>query len=77
MSLHYLTPNRSNVRRNKDSNDLPHLTKDENIDNEGYIGTSILRIYWGYISVYFGKKNINKPKIDQNSWKCKKNLIEI
>ena len=30
--------------------------KDENIDNHGYIGTSILRICWRYIDGYFGKK---------------------
>ena len=50
-------------------------TKDENIGNHGYIGTSILRIYWIY-QRYIGyirdiltdilEKNIDKPKIDQN-----------
>ena len=30
--------------------------KDENIDNHGYIDTSILWIYRRYISGYFGKK---------------------
>ena len=40
--------------------------KDENISNHGYIGTLILRIYRQM------EKNIDKPKIDQNSWKYKK-----
>ena len=31
-------------------------TKDENIGNHEYIGTSILRIYRRYIGGYFGKK---------------------
>ena len=31
-------------------------TKDENIGNHGYIGTSILRIYRIYIGGYSGKK---------------------
>ena len=35
--------------------------KDENIGNHGYIGILILRI-----SVDILKKNIDKPKIDQN-----------
>ena len=35
------------------------ICHDENIGNYGYIGTSILRIYWiyqRYIDEYFGKK---------------------
>ena len=39
----------------------------------------ILRFY-GYIrdiSMDILEKNIDKLKIDQNSWKCKKNLIEM
>ena len=41
-------------------------SKDKNIGNHGYINTSILWIYRRYINGYFEKKNINKPKIDQN-----------
>ena len=33
--------------------------------------------YNGYISMDILEKNINKLKIDQNSLKCKKNLIEM
>ena len=56
------------------------LTKDENIGNHRYIGISILwiyRIYQRYIGGYFEKKYINELKIDENSWKYKKNLVEI
>ena len=35
---------------------LFHVTKDENINNHGYIDASILRIYQRYIDGYFGKK---------------------
>ena len=35
---------------------LEEIPKDENIGNHGYIGTSILWIYWRYIGGYFGKK---------------------
>ena len=37
-------------------------TNYENIDNHGYFNTSILWIYWRI----FWKKNICRPKIDQN-----------
>ena len=43
---------------------------DENIGNYGYIGTSILRIYRGYIediSADILEKNIDKFKIVKNS----------
>ena len=68
------------------------VTKDENIGNYEYIGTLILRIYQRYINGYikdistdiskiyqriFWKKNIDRPKIDQNLWKYKKNPIEM
>ena len=49
---------------------------DENIGNYGYISTLILWIYRRYIDGYF-EKNFNKPKIHQNSWKYKKNFIEM
>ena len=49
------------------------VTKDENIGNYEYIGTLILRIY----QRIFWKKNIDRPKIDQNLWKYKKNPIEM
>ena len=49
------------------------ITNDENIGNHGYIGTSILRIYRGYIG-YIGdisadilEKNIDRLKIIKNS----------
>ena len=49
------------------------ITNDENIGNHGYIGTSILRIYRGYIG-YIGdisadilEKNIDRLKIVKNS----------
>ena len=42
---------------------------DENIDNYRYIDILILRIYWIYqnISTDILEKNIDRPKIDQNS----------
>ena len=45
------------------------MTKDENIGNHGYIGTSILRIYRRYIDGYFEKKisiNLKLIKIYKN-----------
>ena len=42
------------------------IYKDENISNHKYIDTLILRIYRRYINGYFGKKNIDKSKINQN-----------
>ena len=54
-------------------------SKNENIGNHRYIGTSILwiyRIYQRYIGGYFGTK-YRSPKIDQKSWKCKKKLLEM
>ena len=61
-------------------------SKDENIGNNGYIGTSILRIYRIYrryigyiedISTNILEKNIGRLKIVKKSWKCKENLIII
>ena len=45
------------------------MTKDENIGNHGYIGTSILRIYRRYIGGCFEKKisiNLKLIKIYKN-----------
>ena len=55
------------------------ILKDENIGNHEYIGTLTLwiyPIYWKYI-IDILEKNIDKPEIDQNSWKCKKNFIKM
>ena len=50
--------------------------KDENIGNHGYIGNLILWIYRIYRWIFW-KKKFNMLKLDQNSWKCKKNLIAM
>ena len=42
--------------------EVHHMTKDENIGNHGYIGTSILRIYRRIL-----EKNIGRLKIIKNS----------
>ena len=54
----------------------------ENIDNYGYIGILILRIYWiyrRYIDRYFGKKNLGSLKLlktyENNEKNSKNNII--
>ena len=58
------------------------LIKDKNINNYGYIGTSILRIYWIYRRIFWHKilmdlkliktyKNVTKQKQKQKFLKMK------
>ena len=39
--------------------------------------TILVPWFYGYIEVISVEKNIGRPNIDQNSWQCKKNLIQI